>query len=190
MRLFRVFPWQRRAHAGQPGHPLYVHHSGQTAGRIDNRRSYAVLYAAEEPAGAAAEAFGDLALWSEDMLTFPLLPDSVRAIATLEAHRPELFELDDCTNLLALGLAPTDVVRRNRDRSQEVALRVWLERRPHGMRWWSYHRPEWRVVGLFADPPPRPSFPVKIDVVAVDELTLDHPAVEVAASRLRRIVSR
>ena len=102
----------------------------------------------------------------------------------------EIFDLDDCRNLTSLGLRPSDVVRRNRDHTQEMALRVFLERTPAGVRWWSYYRPEWKIVALFGDATRPDPFDQALAVVATTPLTIDHPAVVNAAHQLDREITR
>jgi hypothetical protein len=180
---YRVFPHLSLAPSGAPGHPLHVHTQG--SGRLDNPRHYTIWYLALEPAGAVAETFGDLDQWESAMFEYRALPGCMRALATyhLDDDVP-LLDLDDSRNLLVRGLRPTQVIERNRAATQAWALNVFNERNDRGeriwqgVRWWSYHRPQWRIVGYWGDDPPR--------LLGVEDLTLTNPAVVDAASSLRR----
>lgn len=86
-------------------------------------------------------------------------------------------DLDDPLVLTELGIRPSDVVRRNRDHTQEVANTVWQTHSAtevRGFSWWSYWRPEWTMVVLWSDGLGRPYFP-SLEVTQVDPLTIAHP---------------
>ena len=108
------------------------------------------------------------------MFAAPYLPGATRALATYEiADDTPLLELDDARNLLARGLRPIQVIERNRPATQAWALNVYDERKPDTgarlwaeVRWWSYHRPQWRVMGIWGVTPPS---------VRVDALNLTPP---------------
>ena len=148
-RLYRVFPWVEGASPGEPGHPLYV--SGpQGHGRVDNPEEYLTLYACDEPDGAVGEAFGNHAVWTPDLLEGPpALPDSRRALAVIDAKAVEVVDLDDPAALSERTLRPSQVVTRNRPVTQRWALSIFHEARWGGVRWWSYHDPEWGSFGLW-----------------------------------------
>lgn len=185
IRLWRVMPWLPDAEPGQPGHPLYVDPSRQGKGRADNPRHYQALYLSESDRGAVGEAFGNLAVWSQEMFTVPGLDGASRALATLEADPPpDVLDLDQASVLVELGVKPTDVVGRDRERTQEIALSVWLENRWQGLRWWSWWRPIWYNQILWA--PLDDADPWPLTVVDVEPLHLQHPAVRSAAEMLRR----
>ena len=75
---------------------------------------------------------------------------------------------------------PSQVVERNRPYTQALALRIYSQARYNGLRWWSFHRPQWRVYCLWEIDP---------QIAQVDELTVAHIAVESAARTLtKRIV--
>jgi hypothetical protein len=162
-----------------------MHVNRQGPGRLDNPAHYKIWYLSLEPAGAIAETFGDLDEWDSGMFDYPLISGSRRALATYHlSDETPLLDLDDSRNLLIRGLRPTQVIERNRSATQNWALRVFNERNDSGMRiwygvrWWSYHRPQWRVIGYWGDEPP--------ELLGVDELALTSPAVIDAASSLRR----
>lgn len=193
MRLYRV-TWAapdrwRRLHQSDPGHPLYVPAALQGAGRFDNPDHYAALYTATEPAGAVAEVFGNRHTWTSAMFSRPK-DELVRVLVTLETE-PRLLDLDDTVTLQRLALRPSDVVRRNPERTREVALRLWREarRRVSGLRWWSYYRPEWDLVMLWSKGLDRAEWFGDVRVDAVETLHLEHPAIQQAAADLPRVLA-
>jgi len=75
-------------------------------------------------------------------------------------------------------IRPTDVVVRNRPRTQEIAAGIYNERKWSGIRWWSYHRPQWSLVALWtAD---------KLTVVSVDPIG-GQAGLEVASTVLAKL---
>jgi hypothetical protein len=186
MLLYRVFPHLPAAAPGTRGHPDYLHAQGPS--RLDNPGHYRVWYFAAEQSGAVGEVFGGLDEWDERMFPFPLIPGSRRALGTyrLDDGTP-LLDLDDANNLLQRGLRPTQVIERNRAETQAWALRVFAERNDRGeqvwqgVRWWSFYRPGWRIVGYWGAAEPQP--------VDVERLGTAHVAVADAAAALsKRIV--
>jgi hypothetical protein len=178
--VWRVFPSVDGATDGQPGHPLYVH-PDQGAGRWDNPDRYLAFYAAASAEAAVGEAFAHLLRWTADMLPFPQLPGAVRVLGVYrydeEAH--PLLDLDDARALLDRGLRPTDVVVRNRPRTQAIARGIHDEGHWAGVRWWSVHRPQWPVMAFFGTE--------ALTVEGVVDLP-GHPAVRDAAAVLVREV--
>jgi hypothetical protein len=175
--LHRVFPYLPTASKGQPGHPLYLH-PAQGTGRFDNPGRYLAWYLAAEPAGAIGETFGQLSVWREEMFAFPHIPGSRRALATyaLPDDLPYV-DLDDPRRLLELGVRPTQVIERNRPFTQALALRVYELATYNGIRWWSFHRPQWRVSCLWDIAP---------EIAEVEPLTTAHIAIADAARTLAR----
>lgn len=148
-RLYRVFPWIDTAELGEPGHALYV--SGpQGHGRVDNPEHYLTLYACDQSDGAIGESFGNHEVWTPDLLEGPSsVPGSQRALATIDAADTDVLDLDDPAALVERGLRPSRVVTRNRQVTQMWSLAIFHERRWGGVRWWSYHNPEWGSFGLW-----------------------------------------
>lgn len=146
MIVYRVFPYLAAATPNEPGHPLYVH-PDQGRGRWDNPEIYHAVYAAASPSGAVGEGFAGLSTWSRAMLPFPSVPKSVRALGVyaFDEETCPLLDLDDARMLFDRGLRPTDVVIRNRPRTQGIARTVYAEREWAGMSWWSMHRPQWTL---------------------------------------------
>ena len=195
MRLYRVAwvdpdwpdlnPWE-------PFHPLFVPLDRQGGGRFDNPDHYAALYASATSEGAVGETFGNYATWLAAELV-RAKQGRPRCLVTLEVPDDvKLVDLDDPEVLLSLGLRPTDVVRRNRDHTQRIALRLWLDHSANdhrGIRWWSYWRPEWVVTMLWSETTGPPSFK-DAEVVEVEEIAADHAAVVHAAESLPRYLPR
>ena len=178
MRLYRVLPFRPEAADGRPGHPLFVP-STQGAGRADSPGAYTVLYLSDAPAGAAAEAFGAIPLWTETMFEKPALLNGRRALAAYELRdEAPVLDLDDAKALQRLGLRPSDVVTRDREVTQAWALQAFKNKRWIGVRWWSYYDPRWYSYGLWDRR--------QLTVTGVEPLSLDHPAVVEAATVLRR----
>ena len=193
MRLHRITwvadDWQEQRSIA-PYHPLFVPTSLQGSGRFDNPTRYGAMYAAHTPQAAVGEVFGDLAIWASNAFDYRRRENS-RCLVTYELDDDRsLLDLDDADTLAALALRPTDVVKRNRDRTQEVALQLWLDRQRSGhagLTWWSYWRPEWTVSMLWSDDLDN-SFP-GLAVVEVEPLTSEHPAVDIAADVLHREIT-
>lgn len=147
--LYRVFPWLEAAELEEPGHPLYVA-SPQGEGRIDNPEHYSAMYLADNPLGAIGESFGNHSTWTSDLLAGPpVLPGSVRALATFDAEAVRVLDLDDPRALLDRSLRPSRVVTRERSSTQRWALEIFNEGTWDGIRWWSFHNPEWGSFGLW-----------------------------------------
>jgi RES domain len=191
MLLYRVTWVEANWHSlvpESPFHPLYVPLDRQGGGRFDNAHRYASLYLSTSPQGAAGETFGDSSRWIDDEI-MRQKDGRPRCLVTVEiADSTILFDLDDPEVLQRLGIRPSDVVRRNRDRTQELAQQVWIESlstKARGFRWWSYWRPEWTMAVLWSDSLDAPWFPF-VNVVDVTELRMDTPAIILAADVLPR----
>jgi hypothetical protein len=84
-----------------------------------------------------------------------------------------------------LGLRPTQIVTRNLTVTQAWGHRIWSETEPRtrdhawqAASWWSYHRPIWTVLASWLRP----------ELVGVEPLDLEHPALVDAAKALQRTV--
>ncbi len=186
MLLYRVFPYLAAAAPGEPGHSGYLH-GPQGKGRLDNPAEYACWYLSAEAGGAVGEVFADLGRWSPEMFDVPFLPGGERSLGVYEIpDETPLLDLDDAKHLLDRGLRPTQVIERNRPATQAWVLKIFDERdadgsrRWRGVRWWSYHRPQWRILGLWGVTPSK---------VAVEPLEQGHPAIHDAARALSKPVS-
>lgn len=175
-RLHRVFLLRAGARAGEPGHPLHVPASRQGRGRIDNPDLYSTLYVSDAPAGAVAEAFGRIPMWTTAMFS---VSDAVRALVTYRLSGDDrVLDLDDPAVLASHDIRPSRVVTRDRVVTQAWAYAIYRERRWAGVRWWSYYDSKWASVGLWD---------MKgLHVLEVEPLGRDHPAVEEAGEVLAR----
>lgn len=109
----------------------------------------------------------------------PALPGSRRALCTYElADQAPILDLDDASALVNWGLKPSEVVTRDRARTQAWALRVYEAESHAGVRWWSYWNPDWGSLGLWDL--------TAIEVVKVDPLTVDQEDLEAARQVLLR----
>jgi hypothetical protein len=180
MLLYRVFPYLPAVAPGEPGHPLYVH-PAQGKGRFDNPSRYLAWYMAAEAVGAVGESFAHLSQWRDEMFDFPQIPGARRALGIyrLPDDLPYV-DLDDAQRLVELGVRPSQVVARNRLYTQALALRIYTQGADKGIRWWSFHRPQWRVYCLWEIDP---------EIAAVEQLTVDHSAVVDAAATLVKSIA-
>jgi hypothetical protein len=186
MLVYRIFAYDPKATTGNPGHPEYLHLPAQGKGRVDNPSKYSAWYFAREAPGAVGEVFGDIEEWKDTMFDVPFLPGAKKALGTYRIPDDlPVLNLDHAFALHERGLRPTQIVERNRPATQRWALTVYEERDYKGARswagveWWSFHRPHWRVMGLWDIAPA---------AMNVDDLDLTHPAVVDAAASLKRVV--
>ena len=129
MLAYRVRPDLPGALPGSAGHPLYL--DTQCSGRLDNPERYQIWYLALEPAGAAAETFGDLDQWDAEMFRCPSVPGSRLALATFRLDDDTaLLDLDDARNLYSRGLRPTQVIERNSRHASMGSERLQRAQRP------------------------------------------------------------
>lgn len=178
MKLHRVLPFRLNATDGQPGRPLFVP-TPSGAGRVDSPGNYSVLYVSSEPAGAAAEAFGGIPVWTAAMFRTPSLERGFRALASYQlSDGASVLDLDDADVLKRLRLRPSHVVTRDRAVTQRWALSAYLERRWIGVRWWSYYDARWYSYALWDRR--------ELSVISVEALSLEHLAVAEAANVLGR----
>jgi RES domain-containing protein len=175
--LYRVFPYLARAKKGEPGHPLYVH-PAQGKGRWDNPARYLAWYMAHEPSSAVGEAFANVTTWRDEMFAFPQIPGAQRALGVYRlADDLPYVDLDDAQTLVERTMRPSQVVERNPPFTQGKALEIYQEQRWNGIRWWSFHRPQWRVWCVWDVHP---------ECEDVQDLDVTHVAVRDAASTLVR----
>lgn len=162
MLVYRVFPYDLSADHGEPGHPDYIHWPAQGGSRLDNPGHYAAWYYGATPEAAIGESFANYRRWSDGMFEMGSVGRKVLGIYKIDDD-PAVVDLDDANNLLTWGLRPTQVIARNRPATQDWALRIFRatthdgSRKWNGVHWWSFHRPQWRVYGLWhteAEPVP------------------------------------
>ena len=187
-RVTWVDPGWESLESSEPFHPLFIPVDRQGQGRFDNPHLYAALYVSTTDRGAVGETFGNFSRWPSDEIE---RTKDGRPRCLVRYQVPDdatVLDLDDPQVLVDLAIRPSDVVRRNRDHTQEVANSVWQTRADSGVigfSWWSYWRPEWTMVMLWSDGLGHPYFP-SVTVGQVEELTIAHPAVQVAADVLPR----
>lgn len=187
MLVYRVFAQDPKAPPGESGHPDYVHRPAQGSLRLDNPVHYVTWYYGATPEGAIGESFADQQKWSDAMFETPWLPGGRRVLGVFEIPDAiPLLDLDGPNTLCDLSLRPTQVVTHTRAVTQIWALKIFQQtnhsgnRRWKGVRWWSYHRPHWTVIGMWTVEPQKPAH----RLVEVQRLERGHPAVESARSTL------
>lgn len=188
--LYRVFP---HAPDRRPD-PFAVPRQLQGGGRHDDPDHYTALYLAREPISAVAERIQG---FRGQRLTEGVFirPDGrVDTLAVIDdSGWPELVDLDDPEVLAARGIRPSHVATGDRPTTQHLALELFLGGAT-GLAWWSTLEASWTNVTVFEE---RLALALR-RVVAVEPLTLAHPAVREAADhllievprpRLRRVTS-
>lgn len=178
MLLYRVFPHLPTASIGDPGHPLYINPS-QGRGRWDNPKLYRMAYLAASPEAAIGEAFGNLSRWTAPMLAYPMLQGAEKQLGVyhFDEEANPLLNLDDPQALVDRGIRPSEVVIRNRPRTQAYAAGAHSEGVWSGLSWWSYRRPQWTVVAVWSI--------AALTVAAIDAIP-GHPALVGAARVLAK----
>lgn len=146
MLVYRVFPYRRGADVGEPGHALFLH-PDQGLGRWDNADLYEAMYVAATASAAIGETFAHLSTWQRPMLPFPTVDGAERMLGvySVDEEVHPLLDFDDPRTLLDRALRPTDIVIRNRPRTQRIARDAFAAHRWSGLSWWSMHRPQWTL---------------------------------------------
>jgi hypothetical protein len=144
--LYRVFPYNAAARSDEPGHPLF-HPAGRRFGRWDNPDLYRAFYGAGTAPAAVGETFAAEPTWSSSMVIVPKVEGTQRSLGvySLDEERHPLLDLDDPKALVARAIRPTEVVVRNRPRTQDIARSAFREMKWSGLSWWSMHRPQWTL---------------------------------------------
>jgi hypothetical protein len=146
--VYRVFPYDEGAAPTDRGGALFVPPSSGL-GRIDNPDLYDVLYVARTADAAVAEVFGRLALWRPQTFVHGSGWPYALAAYNLPDDR-RTFNLNDVDALRSIGVTrPSDVVTRDRTKTQSWAATVFAMKRYVGAEWWSYYNPDWPVLGLW-----------------------------------------
>ncbi len=132
---------------------------------------------------AVAEAFGRFVTWSPDVLDIPgqAPTGTVKALAKYRGN-PVVLDLDDPSALLEWSLRSSQVVSRDKESTQQCARAIYDGESHAGVSWWSYYDPQWSSTGLWDIS----SLNVAVEPVA---LTLNHPAVQDAASLIGRVIT-
>lgn len=99
-----------------------------------------------------------------------------RALVEMEVDS-KVLNLDDAKALLPRALRPSNIATPDRTVTQRLALAAFEEQAWDGLSWWSVRDARWSVYGLWSANPV---------VVAIEPLTLRHPAALEAAEMLGR----
>ncbi len=148
--FWRVFPWDPDVREGRLFSPSYVPPS-TGRGRFDLPVACSpVLYLAESPEHAIAEAVQP---WRNRPLRGPHLLRAGRPLALVRVRlEPDeaagLLDLCDPRTLHRRRLNPDRVASRRRRTTQPIAASAW-DRGHTGLRWWSGIRSSWHGVVLF-----------------------------------------
>ncbi|MFZ0030446.1 MAG: RES family NAD+ phosphorylase [Candidatus Cybelea sp.] len=145
MTLYRVFTFDATARPAGSGGPMFASRSG--FGRIGNSDLYHELYLSSTAAGAVSEAFGRLDTWTSALFAGRDRPYALAAFYLDD--RAAICDLDNAARLLAYGLAPSDVVARDRSKTQAWAARIYKTDRWVGIAWWSRYESGWQSIGLW-----------------------------------------
>lgn len=185
MRLYRCYPRVPGARRGKPGHWSFLPRP-QTHGRWDNADLYDSWYLSCSAIGAVAESFYNKQRWIPEVFLTPA--GHSRAIAIFEYDEDRtLLNLDDAEVLSTLTIRPSQVVVPDLKTTQDIARRVHtLAAGDHsGISWWSSQLPTESSVLLWgADGAP----PGGLKLVGIEPLSVEHPAVIEAATRLYRVL--
>ncbi len=152
MDLWRVFPWDPDARAGEPYSPSYVPPT-TGRGRFDLPLGFSpVLYLAELAEHAVAESlqpFRNRPLRSSHLRRAGF---SLALVRVGLSGRGSSGVADLCApeSLVDLGIPPDRIAARDRGITQPLARRVW-DAGHGGLRWWSVFRGEWHGVVLFTE---------------------------------------
>lgn len=148
--FWRVFPWDRDGSDGGPFSPSHIPPT-TGRGRFDLPVACSpVLYLAESPAHAVAEA---LQPWRNRPLGTAHLRWAGHPLALVDVRlgaeeAADLVDLCDPGTLRRLRLNPDRVASRRRKVTQPIAASIW-DRGNVGLRWWSTFRGDWHGVVLF-----------------------------------------
>ncbi|GAA1319364.1 RES family NAD+ phosphorylase [Leucobacter albus] len=184
LRLFRCYPRVAGARPGKPGHWSFVPRP-QFHGRWDNADLYDSWYFSRSAVGAIAESFYNKRRWIPEVFLAP--SGEPRAIAEFRFTGLPLVDLDDAAALSALRVRPSEVVVHNLGVTQGIARRVFASHASEhgGLSWWSSQLPSATSVMLWgADAAP----PSGLELVGIQSLGVEHPAVIEAATVLYREV--
>lgn len=174
--LWRCFPWDAPAPAGEPFSPAYVT-TGQTVGRFDLHDAPPVRYLAESAVHAVGEALAEFR--GTDFRTSYLIKlRRPLAVVPVVLTAALLRRIPDCTDpvvLQALQLRPDQLAHHDRRTTQAIAQRLYSEQYA-GLRWWSSLTGAWHTTVLFTDRAARG----QVKFGTPEPLTRDHPAVVAA----------
>lgn len=184
LRLFRCYPRVPGARRGKPGHWSYLPRP-QFHGRWDNADLYDSWYFSRTAVGAIAESFYNKRQWIPEVFLTPT--GAPRIVAEFRYSGKPLLDLDDASTLGELGVRPSEVVVHDLGTTQALAKRIYDSRFADlgGISWWSSQMPSETSVLLWGeDGAP----PLGLELVGIQPLSTEHPAVVEAATRLFRVL--
>jgi len=182
VKLWRVFPWDPSALAGQRFSASFIPGpSGR--GRFDLPAQLSpALYLAETPEHALAEL---LHPWRGQMIDRPHLTRGGHRLAKVEIQvgrgAGRIVDLSDPGMLTTLAIGPDQVASRLRSVTHPIARAVW-DRGAPGLRWWSQFWGDWHTVVLFPKQKGRGGSGPRLEFGQPELLELSAPVV-VEASR-------
>lgn len=158
----------------------------QLHGRWDNSELYDSWYLSCSAVGAVAESFYNKQRWVPEVFLTPA--GHSRSLAVFEFEEPlPLVNLDDAEALQTLKIRPSQVVVQDLAKTQRIARTIHAQYSTTraGISWWSSQLPSETSVLLWGnDGVP----PVGLKLVGLEALSVDHPAVIDAASKLYRVL--
>lgn len=182
LRLFRCYPRAAGARPRKPGHWSYLPRP-QFHGRWDNCDLFDSWYFSRTAVGAVAESFYNKRRWIPEVFLTPA--GEPRALAEFRYTGAEPLDLDDAAMLVRLGVRPSEIVVQDLGVTQGIARRVFETAAPErgGLAWWSSQMPSETSVMLWGAGGAAPS---GLELVGIQSLSSEHPAVVEAAARLYR----
>lgn len=184
LRLYRCYPRTAGARPGRPGHWSFVPRP-QFHGRWDNSDLFDSWYFSRTAVGAIAESFYNKRRWIPEVFLTPA--GEPRALAEFRYSGPDLIDLDDAAALVRLGVRPSEVVVQDLGVTQGIARRLFEADGDvrGGLSWWSSQMPS-ETSALLWSHGGQP--PAGLELVGIQALSAEHPAVVEAAARLYREV--
>lgn len=117
---------------------------------MDNPDLFGVLYLSDSPAGAVAEHFGWLGMWSAAMFKVGnKAPGARYVLARFATGGRSLLNLDDPSALLERDLRPSSIVTNVREVTQAWSRAAFEENRWAGVQWWSRWDARWASIGMW-----------------------------------------
>lgn len=180
MIAWRVLPWRAERPLREPGGALWFPRELQGAGRYDNPDLYGCLYVGEHPVSPIAEALAPFR--GTGQLTPSMLVRGGARLALVEialSDRAHLLDLDDPAVLADASLRPSQIATGRRDLTQAYAASLHaLHPQAAALRWWSTIEASLINLTIF-DRAQR-----ELEMIDVQALDVDHPAVREAAELL------
>ncbi|MGH7528435.1 MAG: RES family NAD+ phosphorylase [Gemmatimonadales bacterium] len=186
IRLWRIFPWDRAAPAGEPYSASFVP-GGQVSGRFDLGGRPPVLYLAESPTHAVGEKiqrYRGQVLEQSELREFGR-PLALSEVSLTLSDPSVIADLCDPSELLRFRCRPDELMSREVARTQAVSRRLY-DAGLAGFRLWSALSGDWHSSILYLDRVE----PGSMAFSAPYELELTTPAVQEAAQLLAISIRR